>query len=82
MPLAHVYCSDALSAAYATFYDISVPSPRIMKILLVALISDNYKATRESAIRGLVGIGKDGERTRGGWRSEKGGGKDSWRVAE
>jgi len=53
--LAHVRCSDALPSAYATFYDISVP--------LVALISlDKSKGTREGAIRGLVGIGKEAVR--------------------
>lgn len=38
-------------------------SPRIMKTLLVALISsDKSKGTREGAIRGLVGIGKEAVR--------------------
>ncbi|KAH7915472.1 TATA box binding protein associated factor-domain-containing protein [Hygrophoropsis aurantiaca] len=38
-------------------------SPRIMKTLLVALISaDKSRGTREGAIRGLVGIGKEAVR--------------------
>jgi len=34
-----------------------------MKTLLVALISDKYKAIQEGAIRGLVEIRKEAERT-------------------
>jgi len=53
--LAHVRCSDAVLSAYATFYDISV-------LLVASVSSDKSKGTREGAIRGLVGIGKEAVR--------------------
>ena len=60
-PLAHVRCSNTLPSAYATFYDISVPltanyedTSRCFNI-----IRQISKGTREGAIRGLVGIGKE-----------------------
>ena len=72
MPLAHVYCSDALPSAHATFYDISVP--------LTTNYEDTSRCFNIRQIQGHPGRchsrpggnpkggGKD--RTRGGWRSE------------